>query len=1131
MGSLSAWAQSCTTTTTISGTVYTPNGVDPLPNVLVYVPAPGTTLPTLNDGVDTTLGCGAAASLVPSNLTVSGTSNYQGKFTLSSDALAGAQTLVVQAGKWRRAYSLSVPACQTTTVTAVMPKNSSEGNIPKIAVVTGAVDSAECVLRKVGVEDSMFSDPGNGGRINFFKGTGTNDGGTGPGASIDSATPSEAALMSTASTLNGYDMLMMPCQGTAVDSTESVAANRANFVSFANNGGRVFATHWSENWLSQADTFQNVATWDNNFKAISNAGDAARNATIDTTSNPVGQTLADWLYFIGATPTKGTLPLYDLKRNVTGVSASTQVWATLDASSGYNGAIMQFTFDTPLNSTTSPTLGVSFANTPTVFKRGSTNNQVLVNVQNTGNGAADTTLALNLTASSAVTVTSVTPVNGAATGWICNGLVCSRTTSFAVGASDPVLVTLDVSAGATPGNTSVLKADLTGGNVFNVSQCGRVLFNEYHVEEPPNTLYSSSNSGLTFPDECSSSSVMTPQEKFLEFSLFNLSNFVSPSSTDSVLIQADPQVSWTPATPLYYKHPLDATVLNASSDTPGSFTYTPAAGYVAHVVESPLAVTATFTPTDTVGYATATVEKSIVILPDPTAATITSLNQDIHYGMEIGYDNGVDALLSVLVQTPGYTPGVPPDTGAFYVTIDGNTVCTGTEGSLLGGPRGNCPDAPFEGFNAGTHLLQLVYSGNTDYVGSQSPLYPVVIEPDHTVTAMTSPATPVVVNTSLTFSAAVANTDLPTIVPVGLATFYDNLQPSAAATANAPNVSLVQPGMTPIGVVSLDATGHASFSLSSLSIGTHNLSVCYGSTVNSSGTYNFLNSCSASAQIVITLPATALPGTAVTLRSSANPSVLAQSVSFTASVGTTGAFVSIPTGTVSFLDGGVPIGSGALDAAGHAVYTTSSLTVGTHNMTAVYGGSDSLTGSTSTVLQQVVTQEISPAGPGFDLIVTPTTVPVYVGSTSVVSVQVVALTNFTSAVKLSCEGLPSEASCIFADATIPSGGGITQMLVSSSAPHNCDSSTPYFASFGSRIGLSLLGLSTLTLCLARRKAFRGVALLALLVVLPGTLIGCGTGNCTDFGVKPGDYHFTVTATPLETSYAAKTQPMVLHVHL
>ena len=63
------------------------------------------------------------------------------------------------------------------------------------------------------------------------------------------------------------------------------------------------------------------------------------------------------------------------------------------------------------------------------------------------------------------------------------------------------------------------------------NQCGRVLFNEYHVENP--TINSAN---VAFPKECASGS-MTPQEKLLEFSLFNLSNngsapTMTPTSMD-----------------------------------------------------------------------------------------------------------------------------------------------------------------------------------------------------------------------------------------------------------------------------------------------------------------------------------------------------------------------------------------------------------------------------------------------------------------------------------------------------------------------------------------------------------------------------------------------------------------------
>jgi hypothetical protein len=61
----------------------------------------------------------------------------------------------------------------------------------------------------------------------------------------------------------------------------------------------------------------------------------------------------------------------------------------------------------------------------------------------------------------------------------------------------------------------------------------------------------------------------------------------------------------------------------------------------------------------------------------------------------------------------------------------------------------------------------------------------------------------------------------------------------------------------------------------------------------------------------------------------------------------------VPTGTVTFLDGNTSVGTGTLNASGQAVLTTSSLTIGAHNMKATYGGDATYAGSSGTVRQTV----------------------------------------------------------------------------------------------------------------------------------------------------------------------------------
>jgi Bacterial Ig-like domain (group 3)/Autotransporter beta-domain len=90
--------------------------------------------------------------------------------------------------------------------------------------------------------------------------------------------------------------------------------------------------------------------------------------------------------------------------------------------------------------------------------------------------------------------------------------------------------------------------------------------------------------------------------------------------------------------------------------------------------------------------------------------------------------------------------------------------------------------------------------------------------------------------------------------------------------------------------------------------------------------------------------------TTVTLTSSLNPSNFGQAVTFTATVTDAGG---TPTGNVVFKDGGSVLGTVALSG-GIAAFSTASLTLGSHSITASYLGSANFLGSTSAALIQVV---------------------------------------------------------------------------------------------------------------------------------------------------------------------------------
>jgi hypothetical protein len=397
-----------TNTTTITGKVFAPNGVDPLPNVLVYIPqaavdpfTPGVSCPVV----------GAAPS---GNPLVGATSGVDGSFEIDNAPAGINIPLVIVSGRWRRQLMIpTVTACaanplpsqpvtagQTPTAFAVFPSTQAQGDIPKIAVATGNADSVECVLRKVGIADSEFTDPAgnsNGyvGRVNFFTGEAV------AGAEISSSTPTEASLMAAGGPLNQYDVLMLPCEGQAFG---RATPELQDLAAFANGGGRVYASHYAYSWMDTTTTFSTVAKW----LDASNGQYTSELAAVDPSFSG-GTTLSQWLQETGASTTPGQITLSTVRQTQSGVVAPTQSWLkVIDASGSIDNVTMQFVWDAP------------------------------------------------------VATASTTPAN----------------------------------------------------------QCGRVLFNEYHVEQPTGTI-----TGKVFPAECpAAGTALSPQEKLLEYSLFELTN-------------------------------------------------------------------------------------------------------------------------------------------------------------------------------------------------------------------------------------------------------------------------------------------------------------------------------------------------------------------------------------------------------------------------------------------------------------------------------------------------------------------------------------------------------------------------------------------------------------------------------
>lgn len=138
------------------------------------------------------------------------------------------------------------------------------------------------------------------------------------------------------------------------------------------------------------------------------------------------------------------------------------------------------------------------------------------------------------------------------------------------------------------------------------------------------------------------------------------------------------------------------------------------------------------------------------------------------------------------------------------------------------------------------------------------------------------------------------------------------------------------------------SNGQANFSTSSFSTGNHTIFATY------SGNSDFLASTSA-----IFTQTVNQATTSTILSSSLNPSTLGQNVTFTATVTVATPGAGTPSGLVNFFDGSTMIGSVTLNA-GVATFETSTLSLGTHLITAQYLGDINFSGSTSAILNQIV---------------------------------------------------------------------------------------------------------------------------------------------------------------------------------
>ncbi len=335
--------------TTLTGTVTAPGHdnvttwgtPDPVPGVFVYVP--NSAVMPFAAGVS----CDQCSAGVTGTPLVSATTAVDGTFTLSNVPCGVDVPVVMQLGRWRRQITVPKVACCTNTALTNaqthLPRNKSEGDIPKIAIVTGSADPMECVLPKIGIDTAEFTQPSGTGRINFYQASTA-----GAGATLSGTTPKDTALWGNLATMKQYDLIIIDCEGAAYDKS----AYYNNIISYTAAGGRIYTSHFGYAFLHGQNqkappalntAWDATATWNVNQTSPPN-----QTGTIDQ-SFPRGMTFANWLKLV-AGGNLGQVQVNTVRHDFDAVVAPSQRWVYGTTNGKTTGTVipLHYTFNTPV---------------------------------------------------------------------------------------------------------------------------------------------------------------------------------------------------------------------------------------------------------------------------------------------------------------------------------------------------------------------------------------------------------------------------------------------------------------------------------------------------------------------------------------------------------------------------------------------------------------------------------------------------------------------------------------------------------------------------------------------------------------------------------------------------------------
>ena len=364
----------------------------------------------------------------------------------------------------------------------------------------------------------------------------------------------------------------------------------------------------------------------------------------------------------------------------------------------------------------------------------------------------------------------------------------------------------------------------------------------------------------------------------------------------------DPLPAGAPAPTAGAQFHVDGAFIGSGSFSGGvavSPTFSPGGG--AHVFGVTFAGDANYDGASVIG-------QPATVLAAPTAVDLASSASPADFGVSVTFQAQVTSPV-----------GTPDGHVTFYdgtANLDSAPVDSSGNATLI---------VPL--LSGGSHDIRAWYEGTADFAPSGSLTVKQVVTAAGTVATLSSSLNPARLGQGVTFTCTVSSS---AGSPTGAVTFRDGAATVATVATSTGSSGTGAPTW--------------SWTTSTLSAGSHSLTCSYASDGNFAA--------SASAALVQTVTS---PVSTTLLTVSPNPVREDKLATYQATVSGAGG---TPTGTVTFLDGATVIGTATLSL-GKGTLTRKPGREGLHSITAVYGGSATVAGSTSAVVALRVLEEYS----------------------------------------------------------------------------------------------------------------------------------------------------------------------------